>query len=69
MILELKVRYETKSNPTQKENLQKGDYIKFYAGPFADLIAEVESVDENNRIWVLWEAVGGYQRLKLKNFK
>ena len=67
LILELKNRYEINSNLTQKSNLQKGDSIKFYAGPFADLIAKVESVDENNRIWVLLEGMGGYQRLKLQN--
>ena len=72
LILELKIRYEINSNLTQKEKLQKGDSIKFHLGPFADLIAKVESVDENNRIWVLLEAMGGYRRLKLqktKNFK
>ena len=67
LILELKNRYEIKSNSMQKEKLQKGDSIKFYSGPFADLIAKVESVDEKNRIWVLLETMGGYQRLKLKN--
>ena len=67
LILELKTRYEINSNLTKKDKLQKGDSIKFYAGPFADLIAKVESVDENNRIWVLLEAMGGYQRLKLKS--
>ena len=72
LILELKNRYEINSNPTQKDKLQKGDTVKFHLGPFADLIAKVESVDENNRIWVLLEAMGGYRRLKLqqtKNFK
>ena len=66
-ILELKNRYEINSNLTQKEKLQKGDSIKFYTGPFADLIAKVESVDEKNRIWILLEAMGGHQRLKLQN--
>ena len=69
LILELKNRYEINSKPTQKEKLQKGDSIKFYTGPFADLIAKVESVDEKNRIWILLEAMGGYQRLKLQNVK
>ena len=69
LILELKNRYEINSNPTQNEKLQKGDSIKFYAGPFADLIAKVESVDEKNRIWILLEAMGGYQKLKLQNVK
>jgi transcriptional antiterminator RfaH len=69
LILELKARYEINMNPIKKEKLQKGDSIKFHAGPFADLIAKVESVDENNRIWVLLEAMGGYQRLKLQSAK
>ena len=66
LIFELKARYEIKISQTKKEKLQKGDSIKFFAGPFADLIAKVESVEENNRIWVLLEAMGGYQRLKLQ---
>jgi transcriptional antiterminator RfaH len=67
LILELKIRYEINSNSTQKEKLQKGDSIKFSTGPFADLIAKVESVDERHRIWVLLESMGGNQRLKLHN--
>lgn len=69
LILELKTRYEINSNPTQNEKLQKGDSIKFYAGPFVDLIAKIESVDGDSRIWVLLEAMGGYKRLKLQNFE
>ena len=67
LISQLKMRYEIDSTQKQKEKLQKGDSIKFYAGPFADLIAKVENVDEKNRIWILLEAMGGYQRLKLQN--
>ena len=67
LIQDLKIRYEINSNPTQKETLKQDDSVKFYSGPFADVIAKVESVDENNRIWVLLEAMGGYQRLKLKS--
>ena len=67
LILELKTRYEINSNPTQNEKLQKGDSIKFTKGPFTDLIAKVESVDEKSRIWILLEAMGGNQRLKLQN--
>ena len=65
-ILALKNRYEINGNPTRKETLTQGDSIKFLAGPFADVIAKVESVDENNRIWVLLEAMGGYRKLKLQ---
>ena len=66
LILELKIRYEINSNPARNETLKQGDSIKFFAGPFADVIAKVESVDENNRIWVLLEAMGGYRKLKLQ---
>ena len=66
-ILALKDRYEINSNPTRKETLKQGDSIKFSTGPFADLIAKVESVDERHRIWVLLESMGGNQRLKLHN--
>jgi hypothetical protein len=47
--------------------LQKGNSIKFSMGPLTDLIAQVVSVDEKNRIWFLLEAMVEYQRLKLKN--
>ena len=67
LILELKRRYQINTNPTDKVNLQKGDAIKFYAGPFVDLIAKVESVDKNNRIWVLLESMDAKHRLKIKN--
>lgn len=66
LILELKKRYQINTNTTKKENLQKGDSIKFYAGPFADLIAKVENIDKNNRIWFLLESMGSYKRLKLQ---
>ena len=67
LILELKKRYQVNTNQTKKVNLQEGDTIKFYAGPFVDLIAKVENVDKNNRIWVILEAMGRKHRVKLKN--
>ena len=69
LILELKIRYEFKKSQKQKDKLKEGDSIKFNTGPFADLIAHVESVDENKRIWVLLEVMGGYKRLKLQNIE
>tara|TARA_B100001093_G_C26846763_1_gene1023186 strand:+ start:2934 stop:3452 length:519 start_codon:yes stop_codon:yes gene_type:complete len=69
LIKALKSRYQTNSVSIQKENLQKGDVIKFNNGPFADLIARVENMDEKNRIYVLLEAMGGNQRLKLNHIE
>ena len=67
LILALKDRYETKTNTIRKENLKKGDAIKINLGPFSELIAKVENVEKNNRIWVLLESMGGVRRLKLQN--
>ena len=67
LILQLKIRYEINSNSKSEENLRKGDSIKFYTGPFTDLIAKIESVDEKNRIWILLDAMGGKQIIKLQN--
>jgi transcriptional antiterminator RfaH len=69
LILEMKIRYKINSSSTQKEKLQEGDSIKFSSGPFTDLIAKVESVEGKNRIWILLEAMGGYQKLKLQNIE
>lgn len=69
LIHDLKIRYEINSNSSENGTLKQGDSIKFYSGPFADVIAKVESVDENNRIWILLEAMGGYRRLKLQQIK
>ena len=66
LIEAFKNRYEANIGPTLKESLQKGDTIKFNSGPFVDLIARIENVDNANRIWVLLEAMGGYHKLKLQ---
>ena len=66
LILALKKRFELNVDPKLKESLQKGDIIKLDSGPFVDLIARIEKVDEKNRIWVLLEVMGGYRKLKLQ---
>ena len=55
LIQDLKIRYEINSNPTQIEQLQKGDSIKFYTGPFTDLIAKVESAYEQTAFGFFWK--------------
>ena len=69
LVLALKNRYKANTDPTLKESLQKGDVIKFNSGPFVDLIARIENVDNGKRIWVLLEVMGGNQKLKLQQKK
>ena len=59
----LKKRFEDNINPTIDENLKRGDTIKFHNGPFADLVANIESIDAKKRIYVLLEVMGGRRRL------
>ena len=67
LILELKKRYYFNQLLTENNKLQTGDRIKMYTGPFAEFFAKVESVDNNNPIWVLLEYAGKSKRLKLEN--
>ena len=65
LILALKNRFENKVDPIINENLKKGDTIKFNNGPFAELVANIESVEEKKRIYVLLEVMGGRRKLKI----
>ena len=65
LIVALKNRYENSVNPIINENLKSGDTIKFNNGPFADLVANIESVDEKKRIYVLLEVMGGPRKLEI----
>ena len=65
LIVELKNRFENNVDPIINENLKKGDTIKFNNGPFAELVANIESVEEKKRIYVLLEVMGGHRKLKI----
>jgi transcriptional antiterminator RfaH len=38
--------------------LQPGDTIEVVAGPFADLIVDIERIDAERRIWILLDIMG-----------
>ena len=65
LIMALKNKYEDNSNPIINENLKKGDSIKFNSGPFANLIANIETVNAERRIYVLLEVMGGHRKLEI----
>lgn len=65
LILALKNKYEINTFPKIKENLKKDDHIKFTNGPFVDLVARIEAIDEKNRIWVVLGALGQHRKIKI----
>lgn len=69
LILALKNRYEGPFKSTSEQNLVQGDSIKFNSGPFVDLIANIEKIDAQNRIWLVFNVMGGKRRLKLPKEK
>ena len=61
----IKKRFEDNINPIIDKNLKRGDTIKFNNGPFADLVANIESIDAKKRIYVLLEVMGGRRKLEI----
>ena len=62
----MKNKNKKNTNLIIKENLKKGDIIKFDTGPFVDFFAKIEGLDCKNRIWVLLEEPGQYIRGKIQ---
>ncbi len=45
--------------------LAEGDVVRVEAGPFTDLVGRIESVDPDERIWVLLDVLGRRSRVSL----
>jgi len=65
LIMAFKSRYDDHNGLYPKVTFQKGDSIKFNSGPFADLIAKIENISRNDRIYVLLEVLGSYKKLNI----
>ena len=50
--------------PTKR--LNKGDTVQLLTGPFADYIAKVETIDAEQRVWVLMELMGRTTRISVE---
>jgi transcription antitermination factor NusG len=56
---------DTQGNISFGFNLKEGQTIKVMAGPFAELVGELERLDEGGRVRVLLELLGGKVRVAL----
>lgn len=43
--------------------LQRGDQARGTSGPFANFIAEIETIAADRRVWVLMDLMGGPTRV------
>jgi transcriptional antiterminator RfaH len=56
---------DTQGNMRFDFHLREGQSVKVMAGPFADLIGQLERLDDNGRVRVLLEILGGKVRVTL----
>lgn len=47
------------------ETVMPGDRVRIASGAFADLVATVERIDEQRRVWVLLEILGGLREVQV----
>ncbi|MGP3699819.1 transcription termination/antitermination protein NusG [Rhodobacter sp. NSM] len=47
------------------DRLSAGDRIRIVAGPFADYVATVEQIDQDRRVWILLDILGGKTRTQI----
>ena len=47
------------------KRLNKGDTVEILMGPFANYIAKVETIDADQRVWVLMELMGQLTRISI----
>jgi transcriptional antiterminator RfaH len=63
LVEEIMARCGAEGRPIPHAVLECGDSVRFTIGPFADLVATVESVSPEKRIWVMLEALGRKTRV------
>lgn len=59
----LRQRYERDGAQAAADPLGRGDTVRVTAGPFAGLLAEVEKLSPDRRVWVLMDYLGKQTRV------
>ena len=61
----LMARCDTSGKLLPPKSLKEGDSIELLSGPFANFVATVDTIDPEERIWVLIDYMGQQTRLQL----
>ena len=61
----LMLRCDTSGSLLSPKSLSKGDSVEMLAGPFANFIATVDTIDSEQRIWVLMDLMGQKTRMQV----
>ena len=63
LVSELMQRCDAEGKLLPAKPLAAGDQVELLTGPFSNFIATVETIDINQRIWVLMECMGQHTRM------
>jgi transcriptional antiterminator RfaH len=61
----LMLRCDTSGSLLSPKSLSEGDSVEMLTGPFADFIATVDTIDPEQRIWVLMDFMGQKTRMQV----
>ena len=61
----LKLRCDADGKLLPPKRLNNGDTVQLLTGPFANYIANIETIDAEQRIWVLMELMGRITRISV----
>ena len=67
LVSALMLRCDAGSRLLPLNELNKGDNVQLMAGPFANYIAKVETIDTKKRVWVLMEFMGQVTRTSVNS--
>ena len=65
LVSQLLLRCDQSGKLLPPKLLQPGDRVRVTTGPFAEVVAEIESLAPDQRVWVLLEIMGGQARVAL----
>lgn len=65
IVADLQARCDATGRLIAKTALEPGDRVRVTQGPFADLLAEIEDIAPDRRVWVLLDVMGGRTRVGL----
>ena len=65
LVSQLMLRCDREGKLTPLKLLKPGDEVTVTKGPFAEVIAKIERIAPDRRVWVLMEIMGGENRVAL----
>ena len=65
LISGLKARCSSGGKLLPPNQLNKGDAVQLLVGPFEDYIAKVETIDADQRVWILMKVMGRVTRISV----